>query len=117
MPAILAGVHYTAKAGFLYTFEPGYLACRQQQVAETWHMRRFSFLSPFEPLPWNDKDVNRRLWFDVPKSDAVLIFVDHVGGDLAAQDSVENCVYHHFFRITEWSVVVYSGFSFNLSWA
>src|SRR5207253_6064652 len=46
-------------------------------------------------LARDDQNVRRRLRVGVPKGEAVLVFVDDLGGNLSFDDLQENVVGHH----------------------
>jgi len=51
------------------------------------------FLQSSEMTLWNDEDVRRRLRVDVVKREDMVIFVDFLGRNLAANDAAEKTVW------------------------
>jgi hypothetical protein len=92
---ILTRVHDTAKAGCFDAFQNCDLPRSQQQVTQTLRVFSFSILETGEALTWHDEHVDWRLRLDVSECDAVVILIEDVGGDVAAQDLVENRILGH----------------------
>ena len=84
LPGVGTGIHDTAKTCGSDALHGSHFSSRHQQAAEDLSVFVLSILQTPQSLPWNDEDVHRRLRLNVSESDAILVLIDDVGGNLAA---------------------------------
>src|SRR5690348_8148849 len=88
-------VDHAAIAVFGKAFALGVLRRRQQQLADQWRLGFAAVVQGRQRFVLGDEQhVHRRLRMDVAKGEDVVVFVHHVGGNLAADDLVENGIAH-----------------------
>jgi hypothetical protein len=74
---------------------PRQLGRDQVQVTDQVAILRLKIGVGRNHFPWNEQYVDRRLRIDVMKGDALLVFVDQLGGNLLIGDLQEEIVRHH----------------------
>jgi len=88
LPGLSAGVDHGApvlQAGIF-----GHLGGHQQEVSQQGAIGGLRFFKAGDVLARNHKQVHRGLRLDIGKGNAVLVFMDPLGWDLAAQDASED---------------------------
>ena len=83
LSCVVPGVDDATKARSLDALEGSHVAGSKKQVAEALHVLVARVLEAGKTLSRNDEYVHRRLRLHVAESDAVLVFIDDVSGDLA----------------------------------
>src|SRR5258705_11252473 len=67
---------------------------RQVKASNQLRVFRLSFLQATNMLLGNNQNVRGRLWIDVFEGESVLVLVDFLGGDFAADDAAKEALSH-----------------------
>ncbi len=93
-PGVGADIDDDAKAAFSDAQSAGDFDCREQQFAEQKRVIVRRRRQIFERLFGDDDNVRRSLRRDVSKRQNIVVFVHHIGGNFAGEDSRKNRIGH-----------------------
>ena len=90
VPSFSASTAVNHRPPVIQTFLFGHLGGHQQEVPQQGAIGGLRFFEAGDVLAWNYQQVNWGLRLNIGKGNAVLVFMDPLGWDLAAQDASED---------------------------
>ncbi len=94
LPCLTVAVHHRAVPGIGKTLLTRHLRRGEHQMAEHFAVFHRGVVQSTDMLERHEERVQRRLRVDVQKTEAVLVFMHHRGGNFALDDFAEKAVRH-----------------------